>query len=164
MLKSCFNAYCASQFFPKKSVIGTVLSETLSFRQNSANSKLRMFIIFDKWCICCDYMFWLVNCHFQVNSWHLYTDIISISVWKWVFGYLLAEKSSHSMYQLSNITSYCILGIESWWGRDFLCLSRLALGPTQPPVQWVLGLFPGVKWPGCGIDNPPHLALRLKKE
>jgi len=30
--------------------------------------------------------------------------------------------------------------IESRWGRDFLYLSRLALGPTQPPLQWVLGL------------------------
>jgi hypothetical protein len=29
------------------------------------------------------------------------------------------------------------LGIESWWGQDFLHLSRPALGPTQPPVQWV---------------------------
>jgi hypothetical protein len=26
-------------------------------------------------------------------------------------------------------------GIESRWGRDFLHLSRTALGPTQPPVQ-----------------------------
>jgi len=26
-------------------------------------------------------------------------------------------------------------GIECWWGRDFLHLSRPSLGPTQPPVQ-----------------------------
>jgi hypothetical protein len=28
-------------------------------------------------------------------------------------------------------------GIESRWGRDFSHTSRPALGPTQPPVQWV---------------------------
>ena len=37
-------------------------------------------------------------------------------------------------------------GIESRWGggtRNFLHLSRPALGSTQPPTQWVLGLFRG---------------------
>jgi len=26
------------------------------------------------------------------------------------------------------------------------------------------GSFPGVKRLGCGVDHPPHLASRLKKE
>jgi len=26
--------------------------------------------------------------------------------------------------------------------------------PTSPPIQWVLGLCRGVKWPWNGVDKP----------
>ena len=34
-------------------------------------------------------------------------------------------------------------------GRDFQHLSIPALGPTQLPIQWAPGLFPGVKAAGA---------------
>ena len=55
--------------------------------------------------------------------------------------------------------------MEFRWGRDFPHPSRLALGLIQHHVQWVPAhSFPGVKRSGRGVDHPPHLSPRLKKE
>jgi hypothetical protein len=40
---------------------------------------------------------------------------------------------------------------------------RPALGPTQPPIQWVPGvLFPGIKWPGREADHSPSSSAEVK--
>jgi hypothetical protein len=52
-------------------------------------------------------------------------------------------------------------GIESRCRRNFPHLSRPALGPTQPAVQWVPGFSPGVK-SGRGVTltpSPPSSAI-----
>ena len=39
-------------------------------------------------------------------------------------------------------------------GDEIFRSSRPALGPTQPPVQWVLGFSRGYRRPGLGADPP----------
>jgi hypothetical protein len=39
----------------------------------------------------------------------------------------------------------------------------MALGPTQPPIQWVLGaLSLGVKQPGSEADHSPPSSAKVK--
>jgi hypothetical protein len=46
----------------------------------------------------------------------------------------------------------------------FSTLSRPALRPTQPPIQWVLGaLSPGVKWHGREADHSPPTSADVKE-
>jgi hypothetical protein len=41
--------------------------------------------------------------------------------------------------------------------------SRLALGPSQPPIHWVSGAFSvGVQWLGHEADCSPHLVPKLR--
>ena len=54
-------------------------------------------------------------------------------------------------------------GIESPLGLDLLHPSRLALGPTLPPVQWVPGFFPGLKRPGREVSHSPQSSVEIKE-
>jgi hypothetical protein len=48
--------------------------------------------------------------------------------------------------------------------RHFSTLSRPALGPTEPRIQWVPGaLSPEVKWPGREADHTPPSSAEVKK-
>jgi hypothetical protein len=55
-------------------------------------------------------------------------------------------------------------GIQSRWGRDFPRLSRPALGPTQPPAQWVPCLSPGVKCAGRAADHSLPSSAEVTEE
>jgi hypothetical protein len=55
------------------------------------------------------------------------------------------------------------LGIESQWRQDFLHLSRLALGSTQPPVQWAQSMFPIVKKAGHGNHHSSLFSSKVKE-
>jgi hypothetical protein len=46
----------------------------------------------------------------------------------------------------------------------FTTASRTALGPTQPPIQWVSGaLSLGVKRPGREADHSPPSSIEVKE-
>jgi len=44
-------------------------------------------------------------------------------------------------------------------GDEIFRLSRPALGPTQPPVKWGTGYFPGYRRPGRAAGPTPPCSL-----
>jgi hypothetical protein len=61
-----------------------------------------------------------------------------------------------------------VLGFDSRRGLGIFpstTVSRTALGPTQPPIQWVPGaLSLGVKRPGREADHSPSFSAEVKTE
>jgi hypothetical protein len=91
-------------------------------------------------------------------SWLHMTEIANLHTLQSIQAFILCKVKKSTPF--NGLDSW---GIESWWGWDLLNPSRMVVGPTQPPIQWVPGL-PGVKQLRCGIDHPPPFAPRLRKE
>jgi len=54
-------------------------------------------------------------------------------------------------------------GVESPWGRDFS--APVQTGSEAHPASYTMGTrsFPGVKWPGRGIDHLPPSSAEVEK-
>jgi hypothetical protein len=68
---------------------------------------------------------------------------------------------------LNQRLAYLVLGLDSRRGLGiflFTIASGMALGPTQPPIQWVAGaLSLGLKWPGREADHSPPSSAEVKE-
>ena len=56
------------------------------------------------------------------------------------------------------------LGIETWQGVKFSAPIQTTSGAHPTSCTLDTRSFPGVMWPGLGIDHSPHITLRLRKE
>jgi hypothetical protein len=78
---------------------------------------------------------------------------------------LMADYLSYSwMLQWRTVLAYSCIFVEYKPGIFlFATVSSPALGPTQPPIQWVPGaLSLGVKWPGREADHSPPSSAEVK--
>ena len=66
---------------------------------------------------------------------------------------MLVERSQISSVSIETFYLMVCPEIESRQGQNSQPLSTLALGSKQPLAEWVMGLFPEGKRPGCGLDR-----------
>jgi hypothetical protein len=75
---------------------------------------------------------------------------------------------AQSVYRWDTGWTVGVLGFDSRRGVGiflFTTVSRMALGATQPSIQWVPGALSfGVKWPGREADHSPPSSAEVKNE
>jgi hypothetical protein len=91
--------------------------------------------------------------------------------------YIISDDGFENLYAVRFMKLGQLGGIALGYGLDdwglksqqglgiflFTTTSRLALGPTQPPIQWVSGaLSLEEKWPGCEADHSPPPSAEVK--
>jgi hypothetical protein len=96
-------------------------------------------------------------------------------VWDFRYRVSCGSKEAGDLILISvNVRMDCVVGIATRyglegpvinyrWGRDFPQPSRPTLGPTQPPIQCVSGLFPGGKTAGAWSWPPTPSSVEVKE-
>jgi hypothetical protein len=82
------------------------------------------------------------------------------------FCQLLNVPGVNSIRQTEIYTAEPLLLLSSQQCKIFLSstVSRLTLGPTQPPIQWLPGaLSPWIKWQGRDANLSPPSSADVKK-
>jgi hypothetical protein len=116
-------------------------------------------------------------CQLWSGRWHYYRDVdrhcstnirtpcLRLRVFITVVQLLLSSKRETGLAQSVQrlATGWTVRGSNPDGGRDFQHPSRPAVSPTQPPIQWVPGSFPGVKRPRRGVDHPPPSSAEVKE-
>jgi hypothetical protein len=101
------------------------------------------------------------------RKWNIYIGCVLcwtkqfICIYTYLFIYLYAWSRDNAVGIATGYGLDCP-GIESRWGRDFAYLSRLALRPTQPPIQWVPCLS-GDKAAGAWRWSPTPSSAEVKE-
>ena len=92
-------------------------------------------------CVCsCISLNWLLVTHLFIFI-YFYSSVRFCISYIDLWCYLITDSGGrHSAVDIATRYGLDGPGIESRWGKDFPHPSRPALGPTQPPVQWVPGL------------------------
>ena len=73
--------------------------------------------------------------------------------------HVIKSLTSSQVYTSNLLTGWKFRGSNPGWGEIF---PPFKTGPEGHPVSYAMGTvsFPGVKLPGRGVDQPPHLVPR----